>query len=376
LAVNPAAPPGYRADAADSWRTTNYVPAIRNETIRFRSAVETALVGSLIIGSKPDDLPVSVPRSVQDVVMRDADFMVMNLLQEPPGLRVRLLVTPDMKNNTYRALSFAYGFGAVLPTDSTAWTRINGVSPYDSWQFNTGASMPTFFVQKDWLMWKPASVTPVTSYPCSNYQPCRFFFNDDRKLSDQRPSYTDYNVRFVDDQGKPAQSGTPFGSLVLVIRASANSMLTITNGQKSGTCQNRAATITTGGYPNKFSVDNCGGTLTISQAIPFAFGGGTPSLGDWEMNMDYQQKGNLQKWYGIIRLKDGNTILSDINTTFQPSGSYSRETKNVQWLTGRTYSFEMWLYHQEGYYVCNTHPCKPPDASSSVTRKALMMRFK
>ncbi len=378
LANNPESPRVYSADSAENWRKTNYVPAIQKEVNRFRSAVETALVGSLVIGKKGDDPAVSVPRAVQDVAMRQADFMVMNLLQEAPGLRVRVLVSPDMNpNNTYSLLSGPYAYAPTLPsTDSGLWKRVNGVSPYDSWQIDNATSMPKFFVQKDWLMWKPASFPPITKYPCSNYQPCRFFINDAWKVTDQRPNYTDYNVRYVDAEGNPAQSGTPFGSLVLVLRASANSILTVKAGQKSGTCLNRSAVITTGGYPNKFSIQNCGGTMTISQRIPFLFGGGSPSLGDWEMNMDYQRDGNLQKWYGIIRLKDGDTILSDINTTFQASGTYSAEKKNIQWLTGRTYSFEMWLYHQEGYHVCTSTPCAPyPPASSSVTRKALVMRF-
>lgn len=379
LAQNPKAPRPYPAAYAEQWRTGTYVPAIKDEVNRFRTAVETILVGSLTIRSQGSDPAVSVPPEVQDVIMSRTDFLAMKLLQEAPGLRLRVLVAPDMNpSNTYQVVSRAYNYGVALPsTDSGLWTRVAGVTPYDSWQIDPPTSMPKFFVQKDWLMWKPAAFPGGTSYPCSRYQPCRFFIYDAWKLTDQTPAaYKDLNVRFVDDNGQPAQSGTSFGSLVLVLRATANTMLTVKSGQTSGVCSNRNVFIVNDSA-NEFVIKDCRGAMTINGQVPFLFGGGTPSLGDWEMNMDYQQAGNLLKWYGIIRLTDGNSILSDINTTFKPSGSYSRETKNIQWLTGRTYSFQMYLYHEEQPWICSGYPQRcPTPAYSSVLRKALIMRFK
>lgn len=374
LANNPESPRDYDANAAEQWRLSNYVPAIQKEVNRFRAAAETILVGSLVIGSKAEDAGVAVPNVMQDVVMPRADFLAMKLLQEPPGMTVRVLVSPDMNpNNIYTVFGRTQNI-ALPSTDSGLWKRISGVNPYDSWRINPALSIPEFVVTKDWLMYK-------LSYPLPGSGTYLFGVADKSKLSDYGETLTPINQTinfgFVDAQGNPAPSGTPFGTLVFARRASARTMLSIpgTGATRSyGPCTDPKAQINVA--RNFFQIRNCI-QFQLSQQVKFRYGGAQPAACDWEMNLTFKYD-NLAYFgsYAYIRVLDNNAIVSDLNTsrTFR-TGPFTQITKNLIWQADHAYAFEMTLYNREDLCIASPNrPCK--GSGSSVQRGALFMRFK
>src|SRR5262249_47237594 len=117
-------------------------------------------------------LPVVVPAEVQAMLAR-TDFMSAKLLESPvrPGIRVRLLVSPDVGNNelTFGTCLAGRSCAESQPPALTQWTSMDGKDNklYDSWGWDrNGGRMVAgagrvFKFTKEWRltsMYLPADV--------------------------------------------------------------------------------------------------------------------------------------------------------------------------------------------------------------------------
>lgn len=167
LASSPQYGKEFAGSSAD-FTNNIYKPALRNEAAKFMSLVNVILARELVLPTNPNQPPIAVSRVIQDEILPRADFMVMNLLGQPAGLRARVLMSPNADGLSIvssrkggvtvplpaTAPAF-FGFACATALDQNCWTRIAGLTTYDSWA-SAGAQQPDlikeFFFTKDWLL--------------------------------------------------------------------------------------------------------------------------------------------------------------------------------------------------------------------------------
>ncbi|HUJ13034.1 MAG TPA: hypothetical protein VL284_04510, partial [Thermoanaerobaculia bacterium] len=222
---------GYTASSADAYRKGTYWSAITAETLRFRDAVDGLAAANLRISQTVNDPPVSIPAEVSDVILPRADFGIMNLLGEAPGIRLHAFVSPDMNpNNPYSLTEFRRSASpnlstitALPSTDSGLWTTMKDpCNPacawplYDSWRINV-INFNEVRVTSDWLMYR--TILPVTMAA----RPYVVKLTDAWGLTEDGDTNAyplqSFTYGRVDSNRQPSSSGTLFGSVVVAKRA-------------------------------------------------------------------------------------------------------------------------------------------------------------
>jgi hypothetical protein len=220
-------PPDYAvaSNAADVWEK-KFEDTMATEYQAFRATVERIAASRVIHASRerPRGAPSSWLDAQTEVMLGKLDWLMMNALGEAQGLRVRVMVSPDMNpNNTY-FIGSATGDRIPLPsTDSGTWTPVTvttlpaGVSAsYDSWRIRLADSVPEFTASNSWLVYRTAGLSLRSVYVRDKFALLEPF---SQQVFSQ---YYDKNFQRV----RPNTDGaTLFGSYTMVSRASAQQML-------------------------------------------------------------------------------------------------------------------------------------------------------
>lgn len=379
-----AAVPGDTSQA-DNWRKTTYANAIRDEALRFRDAAEKIVAGTLRVAAEPSEAPVSVPAEVIDTILPSLDFGVMNLAPEPQGVRVRVFVGTNLnENDTYSIVDDKGQVIFGLPSaDSGAWKTLPSGAPYDAWRINSADSVPQVSRSTSWIMYRAT----VTSIPFGVY---KLRLVDKFGLTDDRDTPALYGFRSVrvgnvDETNKPSPSGKTFGTVTLVKRAAARTMLRIPNDGKTQYWNYCPANVVKLGKEDDYFIisGNCynsGGWASFQRFVPFTFAGpGGSAAGDWLMGLrtsivacNARQEYCLSGSYslGQIELSDnGSTMTSkdgiSMNIVRTDSATQVSYHLKTTWQTGHTYKFQFRLLHTG----------TSNGTASQIWRGPLMIRF-
>ncbi|HEY6893681.1 MAG TPA: hypothetical protein VI258_05920, partial [Rhodanobacteraceae bacterium] len=225
---------------ADAWRKADYADAIRREGLRFRKAAEKVIAASLRVSSGPNDAPVSVPPEVADTIIPSLDFGVMNLISEAPGVRVRVFVGRYLNEpDTYTIVERNNRLTIPLPSaDSGLWTTIPAGTTYDAWRVrnNPGSfatdSVPEFYIDKYWILYS-FTLPATTAFGTYDLKLVDKWGITDDNDTPALYGYRSMRVGNVDENNQPSAGGKLFGTVTLVKRAAARTMLRIYNDGKS-----------------------------------------------------------------------------------------------------------------------------------------------
>lgn len=365
----------YSDQSAQNWYTGTYLPLMKAEVNRYRSAVDRVIAGTLLNGRNAEEPAVRVPALVRDVIAPSTDWMVMALLGEPGGLRMRVLVSPDMNPNNYYTVG---GFPFQLPsTDSgpSNWTRIAGNTVYDSWQIDPPTSKPKFFATNQWLMYRNLNFFIPGPIPGMNprYIGYNYAVGDKFRLTDTRNpsnSYSRINYGYVDENGKYADTtGTLFGSVVLATRASANSMLNFPAGNIRGCGKSTM---------NFIGVTNCNvySGFNVNKNVDFI--SGNASTGNLEMRINSIRSGRATG-NNYMQVLDGGSSMNYLSSS--GTETVTSPPRLIQWGANKTYTLQIGVnYGQQCDYIPGNggrpgyNDCVVP-ASQSVTRDKVTMQF-
>jgi hypothetical protein len=218
-------------NAADQW-TKQFQSDIQEEYQIYRAIVERIAVSRILNDPTGALYPARLDEQTQ-IMLGKLDNMMMWAFAEMTGLRVRVIVSPDMNpTNTY-FVEFPDRPRILLPsTDSGLWTPVTatglpaGVSPfYDSWRLRLADSLPEFTATNTWLLYRnaPLSIVGTTKVDVLDK---RGLVRDKVPRGTAggisvRTAYFDQNYREAD----VSAGGVLFGSVTVVRRASAKSML-------------------------------------------------------------------------------------------------------------------------------------------------------
>ncbi len=334
--------------SADEFTNDIYRPALRAEAVYFQNLVRKLVARELVLPTNSNEPPVAVSRVIQDVILPRADFLTMNLLGEAPGLRARVLVSPNTNPRLdyygYYKIVDAYGGPPLvsLPTantscakdlDQNCCTRMVGPTLYDSW-LTPGAGFAEFFVTKDWLLLQ--TTVPV--------QPGRSTFLMVRDVDDVTGWSKSYGFQRIslrkmglDRNGNlvPSDNGVLFGSVVLARRASAESMLHIPGRVKD--C--KSPVIASYGV-DSVSIANCWSSnkqanVQSQAAFRYCSTCSTPVTGGFTFGVTLRLNGDLGSSSAytsllcayfrgpisiITRTPDKHIFFQDFPITWQPGG--------------------------------------------------------
>ncbi|HJT16022.1 MAG TPA: hypothetical protein VJ853_01465 [Thermoanaerobaculia bacterium] len=345
---------------ADNWRRTTYADAIRAETLRFRNAGEKIIAASLRVATTTTEAPVSVPPEVGDTIVPSLDFGVMNLINQP-GVRVRVFVARYLNEpDTYTIVERNNRLSIPVPSaDSGLWTALPAGSSYDAWRVRNNPaafatdSTPEFYFDNYWIMY--AFTLPTTTA----------FGTYDLKLVDKwgitddndTPAlygYRSLRVGNVDDSNQPSANGKLFGTVILVKRAAARTMLRIYNDGKSQYWNYCTGKVSLGKDNDVFVVNgNClNGWAGYLRAVPFYFSGPQESApGDFTLGLRTQMaKCNVSDSlcvsaysFGQVQLLDNDQNVVEIHR--YDTNSQVSYPKAITWQKSHTYKFQMRLVH-------------------------------
>lgn len=361
---------GYSADFADQWRATTYTNALAKEALRFRDASEKVMAGSLRVSSELNEAPVSLPPEMVNTIIPSADFGVMQLANEAPGVRVRIfagryLNEPDtytMVDNSGRTIL------AVPAADSGLWKTLPAGPGqiYDAWRvrgnpgaFNSKTATWEFYRDPYWIMYRTTLPTTMAQGSYSVRLVDKWGVTDDN-ATPSLYGWRGFRIGPVDDNNRPSSTGTLFGSLALAKRAAARTALRVYNDGASSVWNNcnPGLPATSFGKENDYFTirGNCfgrGGWAAYQRLIPFYFAGPEASAaGDWQMAITTRIGGNCtvnadtcSTFYsqGNIQLLDnGNDalIITRYNTATQTSAH-----QPIRWDKTHGYQFHLRLMH-------------------------------
>jgi hypothetical protein len=342
LAADPSTQALYPAGSAQTWHDSTFQPTIAQEYQYFNQVVERMAASSVVLASKPGEPAVVVPNQVQ-VMLGYADYAVADALKEPDGMRVHVLINPDLpapKLNVIR--------GAVTPL--TGWRTVAGNQSYDSWGLvNNQRQMQ---ITDSWQIAKInlsgySSGASVDVVPLFNSVLDGLTYDIQSKLGTYDPTYT------------AATSGRVFGSMMVAVRGSAGGMLdpcaaigpvnTIRNYNLSAATTSPAST----GAPLKpcgqLSINGMGGDNLVSVTMPFVYAGNVPAPGavTWQSYTFDSGTGFVGHYY--LELRDGDTLLNQASGGAGGNFSAWQTAQNVQFTPSHTYSFTMTLTGHVGY---------------------------
>ncbi len=166
LAHDPASSDGYTAQTAAEWKASVFDPTIKAETERFLQAVEGVSVKKVPIPQTWTDAPVNVPDYVQ-VMLGMADSYVMQTLQEPAGIRFRIMLNPSGGTDVPIVAWASTGSLACLIPQSKAlpsfdtWNTYTGAGDYDDWIVQPDSNTRAFKVTSSWKVAR--TVLPLCS---------------------------------------------------------------------------------------------------------------------------------------------------------------------------------------------------------------------
>ena len=278
------------AGAAADFRNNIYFPALQKEAAKFQSLVETIVARELALPTNADQAPVAVSRSVQELILPRMDFMLMNLVGQPPGLRARILASPDMNSTNTYVIQWGstdraqLRSAAVLASTTTAcgsalaqdcWRPFVGPKLYDSWRrYPANLAWSEFFVTKNWNLLQ-------TAVPAQPGTRTLIDVKDSFRVLDWRRDYgyqvIDFQKMGVDSSGNlvPSQNGVLFGSVILTKRASADSMLQIPGSDRPTVTHNydcKLPVVFNTPSRNNVSIRTCGnGSADISNSALFLY---------------------------------------------------------------------------------------------------------
>ena len=364
---------------ADSWRQGVYAPAIQAEAERFRSLVEDQMMRNLNVTSGAGVAAVSVPNIYRDKIIPRMDFILMNLLNEQPGLRVRYLGTPQMSAlNPYR-VDMTIGDGrsarsalmAPPRADSGSWKPQTGYVPYDSWYFSANSELQ-FSVAKDWLVYK--QTVPICSAPsdsCLSPNRYAFFMYDTVGLDGPRPDdqaaerslghgVSTVVLQTIDGTANgdlaPSPTGTLFGSIILAKRPTAGTALHLFGRFKNFTNQGCSAQVIAGIDFDFVGVSNCGNAVgTLTQSESFTYTGAAPGLkstGTVTLGVRFRGTNDYRGsvgWTGIYT--SGGAEQASVKNNANETMAVVTTPGSVTWVPGQKYFVQLGVQSSK-YQVC------------------------
>jgi hypothetical protein len=367
LAADPSVQGNY-SGAAQNWHDNTFQPKIAQEYQYFNQVVERIAVSRLILASKPGDPDITIPAEVQ-VMLGYADYAVADALNEPGGMRVHVLINPDLPAPSTLSVTRVPPPGGTRSPATVAlspaggWRTVTGSQSYDSWGLVNNQRQVQ--ITKDWKIAK-VNLTGYSSgdlldvYSLFNSvfpAPLDIFYDTAAKLGTYDSTYT------------PASSGRVFGSMIVAARADAQTVLDpcLAIGPVNTTVASNPNGYPTSPASNGATLKPCGqlsiagpGYLpmgfilypapdaTVSVSLPFVYSGSIPSTVTWQSAG--QVSGNKGEGTYWLQLWDGTTLL---NQAGGAAGNFpARQTaQNVQFTPGHSYSFTVYLDATGNYSV-------------------------
>jgi len=354
---------GYSTTFADEWRRTTYTAALAKQALRFRDASERVMAGSLRVSSEMSDAPVSVPPEVVNTIVPRVDFGVMQLANEPPGVRVRVFAGRYMnESNTYSIVdgagrpilalpSFDSGYWKTMPASTQAWDswRVRGRSA----TFDSRNAEWELYRDNAWIMYRTTVPMNPGTYSVR--------LVDAWKVTDDNDTPALYGLRTfqagaIDEANRPVAGGQLFGSLILAKRAAARTALRVYNDGASSAWNNCRPQSSMGKEHDYFIISgNCygGGWSSYQRLVPFYFMGPEASAaGDWQMAIrtslagcgarDQNVCANSYS-LGQIELLDNDNSFSKI-VRFD-SASQTSYHASIRWDKAHVYKLHLRLVH-------------------------------
>jgi len=339
LATDPSTQALYPAGSAQTWHDSTFQPTIAQEYQYFNQVVERIAAFSVVLASKPGEPAVVVPKEVQ-VILGYADYAVADALKEPDGMRVHVLINPDLpapKLNVIR--------GAVsTATPLTGWRTVAGNQSYDSWGLvNNQRQMQ---ITNNWQIAKInlsgySSGESVDVVPLFNSVLDGLTYDIPSKLGTYDPTYT------------AATSGRVFGSMMVAVRGSAGGMLDPcaaigpVNTIRSYFFNTATTSPASTGAPLKpcgqLSINGTSSKDLLSVTMPFVYAGNVPAPGPvtWQSYTFDSGAGFVGDYY--LELRDGDTLLNQASGGAGGNFAAWQTAQNVRFTPGHTYSFTMTL---------------------------------
>jgi len=364
---------GVTAGAADRFRQNTFTPKIQAEAERFRSAVERVIVSRVQVAKTLADRPVFIPNEINNIVLPKLDFRLMQLLNEAGGLRVRALVSPDNNpTDTYRIawqVGGGRGQGTLnLPsTDSGQWSLVGGSVPYDSWRLSPTQNIPEFFATSNWLLFKTMLPIPNGTVLAR--------LTDSLSRTDQTPRMRQqFAWGNVDANGNPAAGGTPFGSVILTNRPTADTMLHIPAGSNEqftyplGLRPCNPNRVLTSGV-DFLAIQGCGNAFAdFSTSMRFLYSGSGPASGPATISVSFGLVGDLGQSWARATMNGVSATAAHWEQNRELAGE---QTATLTWQPGQTYELNLSLeWGSRLVYTTNYWPER-----IVARRGAILLRF-
>jgi hypothetical protein len=338
LSTDPGTHGRYPSDSAKTWHQQVFQPAIAAEYQKFREVAERVAVSKLdITGINP---PVRVPSEVQ-VMLGYVDFMLMDAMQEPEGMRLRVVVNPDVTSplKTHLVVNNKPVPDLLLAdpsVPSVQWRTVAGFQTYDSWSLVNSQRKVRF--TNSWKMVRliiPGYSTPGTAFsaiPAFNPEPeptVQMVVSGLQKYDDA------YNVVSAQGQGKV------FGSIMVAARVNASLMLDPCSKAGDVTTEYTGSAQLSWSNCHALTVSTNVGQIEARADIPFTYVGATEQTSTFQADAAYTRGG---PGYYIFELWDGTARL---NLDGGPDATASKTFSYVTWKPGHTYVFKYGVSQSE-----------------------------
>jgi hypothetical protein len=333
--ATPAPAKGTNSKDAQDWYDSVFKPAIAQEYQYFDQVVERIAVSSVALASNPGDASVVVPKEVQ-VMLGYADYAMADALSEPDGMRVHVLINPDLPAP---ALNVMRG-GASTATPVTGWRTVTGNRSYDSWGLVNNQRVMQ--ITKNWQLAK----INLTGYSSGDSLVVNPLFNT---VLDALTYPVSSKLGTYDSTYAAATSGRVFGSVMVAVRGGAGSMLDPCSAIGPVNTVADAPVGTTSPASTGAPLKPCGQlsisgfAQLVSVSLPFQYAGNVLAPGPvtWQSKTWDTGTGFVGKYY--LELWEGGTLLNQASGGAGGNFAAWQTAQNVQFTPGHSYAFTMTL---------------------------------